>query len=168
MDKVLLNNKDLLPNEVTLQHIQNAVDKGDLPLKNANVSQFVEAVNHTISDAFINYLINTCRAEKTAISYADKVKDVCEECGIDMMSLFFESKYSVDDLIYMYSSSGMMGVENRRQRYAPRTALKAFEDFVIYERDDQSISFKIAEKHIFLFCFAKQRILSLGLLIRRN
>ena len=136
MDKVLTDNKDLLPNEVTLENIQNALDSGNVPLKNANVSEFVEAVNHTISDAFVNYLVNTFRAEKTALSYADKVKDACEYCGIDMMSLYFECKYTVDDLIYMYSSSGMLAGENRRQRYAPATALRAFEDFVIYQRDD--------------------------------
>ena len=70
------------------------------------------------------------------MSYADKVKDACEQCGIDMMTLYFESKYTVDDLIYMYSSKGVLAGENRRQHYAPMTALKAFEDFVIYERDD--------------------------------
>lgn len=136
MDKVLINNQECLPDGVTLEHVQKALDNGDVPLKSKNMNEFVNAVNHTISDAFVNYLINTCRAEKTATSYADKVKDACEYCGIDMMSLFFESKYTVDDLIYMYSSSGMLAGENRRQRYAPATALRAFEDFVIYERED--------------------------------
>ena len=136
MDKVLLSNKDCLPKEVTIESIQEALNNGDVPLKDVKLHEFVEAVNQTISDAFINYLVMTYRAEKTAISYADKVKDACDQCGIDMMSLFFESKYSVDDLIYMYSSKGVLANENRRQRYAPATALKAFEDFVIYERDD--------------------------------
>ena len=136
MDKVLLNNQGALPKEVTLDDIQKALDSGDVPLTNNNVTEFVECVNHTISDAFINYLMMTYRAEKTAMSYADKVKDACEQCGIDMMALYFESRYTVDDLIYMYSSKGVLASENRRQRYAPATALKAFEDFVIYERDD--------------------------------
>ena len=136
MDKVLLTNKDLLPKDVSLEQIQNALDNGDVLLNNKNIREFVDCVNHTISDAFVNYLVMTCRSEKTAMSYADKVKDACEYCGIDMMSLYFESKYTVDDLIYMYSSSGMLAGENRRQRYAPATALRAFEDFVIYQRDD--------------------------------
>ena len=136
MDKVLLNNKDCLPRGVTLESIQNALDSGDMPLKDKSLNEFVECVNHTISDAFVNYLTMTYRAEKTAVSYADKVKDACDQCGIDMMTLYFESKYTVDDLIYMYSSKGVLAGENRRQRYAPATALKAFEDFVIYDRDD--------------------------------
>lgn len=136
MDKVLLSNKDLLPKDITLEHIQNALNNGDVPLKNKGIHEFVDCVNHTISDDFVNYLVMTCRAEKTAMSYADKVKDACEYCGIDMMSLYFESKYTVDDLIYMYSSSGMLAGENRRQRYAPATALRAFEDFVIFQRED--------------------------------
>ena len=135
MDNVLLSNKDLLPQEVTMESIQNALDNGDVPLKGENISEFIDSINHTIYDAFVSYLITTYRAEKTAISYADKVKEACEQCGIDMMSLYYESKYTVDDLIYMYSSSGIMAMENRRQRYAPATALKAFEDFVIYHRD---------------------------------
>ena len=136
MDKVLLSNKDLLPKDITLECVQNALNSGEAPLKAKGINDFVECVNHTISDEFVNYLMMTARAEKTALSYADKVKDACEQCGIDMMSLYFESKYTVDDLIHMYSSSGMMAYENRRQRYAPATALKAFEDFVIYNRDD--------------------------------
>lgn len=136
MDKVLLSNECCLPRGVTLDHIMDALDNGDNLLKNAKLGEFVEAVNHTISDAFVNYLIMTYRAEKTALSYADKVKDACEYCGIDMMSLYFGSKYTVDDLIYMYSSAGVLAGENRRQRYAPATALRAFEDFVIYEKDD--------------------------------
>ena len=136
MDKVLLSSKDCLPKEVKLEDIQKALDNGNAPLKAKNINEFVESVNHTIADAFVNYLVMTCRAEKTAMSYADKVKDACEYCGIDMMSLYFESKYTVDDLIYMYSSSGVCASENKRQRYAPATALRAFEDFVIYHRDD--------------------------------
>ena len=136
MDKVLLNNKDCLPKGVTLDYIKNALDNGETPFKDAKLQVFVEAVNNTISDAFVNYLVKSYRAERTALSYADKVKDACEYCGIDMMSLYFESRYTVDDLIYMYSSAGVLANENRRQRYAPATALKAFEDFVIYERDD--------------------------------
>ena len=136
MDKVLLSNEDCLPKGITLNHIEEVLNNGDVPLKDAKLVEFVEAVNHTVYDAFVNYLVRSYRSEKTAMSYANKVEDACEACGIDMMSLFFESKYTVDDLIYMYSSSGVLGGENRRQRYAPRTALKAFEDFVIYERED--------------------------------
>lgn len=136
MDKVLTTNEGYLPKGMTLDYIKDALDNGEVPFKNAKLNSFVESVNHTISDAFVNYLVMTCRADKTAMSYADKVKDACEYCGIDMMSLYFESKYTVDDLIYMYSSKGVLANENRRQRYAPATALKAFEDFVIYERED--------------------------------
>ena len=100
------------------------------------INEFSEAVNHTIYNLFVNYLVETWRTEKTATSYADKIKDVCEQCDIDMMSLYFETEYTVDDLITMYSSSGVMANENRRQRYAPATALKAFEDFVLYQRED--------------------------------
>ena len=135
MDHVLLNNKDSLPEGVTLEHIQEQLDKGNVPLTDKRTREFVDSVNKSIYYSFIDYLVMTWRAEKTAISYADKVKDACEYCGIDMMSLYFESKYTVDDLIYMYSSAGVLAGENRRQRYAPATALKAFEDFVIYEKD---------------------------------
>lgn len=135
MDKVLLDNMDFLPKKVTLDCIQEALDNGDVPLKNNDTREFVDSVNATIYNNFINYLIMTWRSEKTAVSYANKVKEVCEQCDIDLMSLYFESRYTVDDLIYMYSSLGMMAGENRRQSYAPRTALKAFEDFVIYDRD---------------------------------
>ena len=135
MDKVLLNNKDCLPEGVTLEFVQEQLDSGNVPLTDKNIREFVDSVNKSIYYSFINYLVMTWRAEKTAISYADKVKDACELCGIDMMTLYFESKYSVDDLIYMYSSAGVLAGENRRQRYAPATALKAFEDFVIYEKD---------------------------------
>ena len=136
MDKMLLNNKDSLPEGVTLEDIQTAIDNGDVPLTNTNTKQFANCVNATIYDAFMNYLVMTWRTEKVAKSYANKVKEVCEQCDIDMMSLYFGCKYSVDDLIYLYSSTGIMAGENRRQRYAPATALRAFEDFVIYEKDD--------------------------------
>ena len=137
MDKILVNNKDSLPIGVTLEDIQLALDNGDVPLTNKNLHQYADSVNATIYDAFINYLVMTWRSERTAKSYADKVVEACEQCDIDMMSLFFGCKYTVDDLIYLYSSSGVMAGENRRQRYAPATALRAFEDFVIYEREDQ-------------------------------
>lgn len=145
VDQVLLNCQNCLPKEVSLEEIKTAIDEGNLPFSKesfkpgtsmAAINEFSEAVNHTIYDLFVNYLVDTYRAEKTATSYADKIKDVCEQCDIDMMSLYFETDYTVDDLITMYSSSGMMAAENRRQRYAPATALKAFEDFVIYTRED--------------------------------
>ena len=136
MDKILVNNKDRLPIGVTLEDIQVALDNGDVPLKNKDLRQYADCVNATIYDGFINYLTMTWRSEKTAKSYADKVAEACDMCGIDMMSLFFGCKFTVDDLIYLYSSAGIMAGENRRQRYAPATALRAFEDFVIYERED--------------------------------
>ena len=135
MDKYLLANKGSLPKGVTLKEVEEKLKNGDIKSLKDKTSDFVECVNSTIYEAFINFLVMTFRAERTAISYADKVKDACEQCDINMMSLFYESEYTVDDLINMYSSSGMMAYENKRQRYAPRTALKAFEDFVIYERD---------------------------------
>ncbi len=135
MDKYLLANKGSLPKGVTLKEVEEKLKNGDAKSLKDKTSDFVECVNSTIYEAFINFLVMTFRAERTAISYADKVKDACEQCDINMMSLFYESEYTVDDLINMYSSSGMMAYENKRQRYAPRTALKAFEDFVIYERD---------------------------------
>ena len=145
MDQVLLNCQSCLPKEVSLEEIKTAIDEGNLPFSKGAfkpgvsmeaINEFSEAVNHTIYDLFVNYLVDTYRAEKTATSYADKIKDVCEQCDIDMMSLYFETDYTVDNLITMYSSSGVMAAENRRQRYAPATALKAFEDFVIYTRED--------------------------------
>lgn len=145
MDQVLINCQSCLPKGITLEEIKSTIDKGDLPLSKDSfkpgtslkaINEFSEAVNHTIYDLFVDYLVETWRAEKTAISYADKIKEVCEQCGIDMMSLYFETDYTVNDLIVMYSSSGVMAGENRRQRYAPATALKAFEDFVIYQRED--------------------------------
>ena len=136
MDKVLLNNQGLLPKEVTLQDIQKAIDSGNMPLTDKNVTKFVESVNLNIYVAFIDYLTMTFRAEKTAKGYANKVKEACEQCGIDLMTLFFESRYTVDDMIGAYSSKGVYAAENKRQRYAPATALKAFEDFVIYARED--------------------------------
>ena len=136
MDKFLTNNQEALPKEITLDDIQKALDDGNAPLTSGNLSKFVESVNKSIFDAFVNYLDNNLRAVKTAKSYAEKVKSVCEQCGIDIMTLFYESKYTVDEMIYMYSSKGIMSAENKRQHYAPATALKAFEDFVIYERDD--------------------------------
>ena len=151
MDHMLINNQDCLPEGVTLENIQEALDNGDVPLTKANTKQFADCVNATIYDAFMNYLVATWKTEKTAKSYADKVKDACEQCGIDMMSLYFGAKYSVDDLIYLYSSAGIMAGENRRQHYAPATALRAFEDFVIYERDDQCFIIKNCRNTLILF-----------------
>lgn len=145
MDQVLLNCQNCLPKEISLEEIKLAINEGKLPFSKESfkpgtsmqaINEFSEAVNHTIYNLFVNYLVETWRTEKTATSYADKIKDACEQCDIDMMSLYFETEYTVDDLITMYSSSGVMANENRRQRYAPATALKAFEDFVLYQRED--------------------------------
>ena len=104
MDQVLLNCENCLPKGLNLEEIKAAIDKGDVPFNNQSfkpgismkaVNEFSEAVNHTIYDLFVDYLTETWRAEKTAISYADKVQEVCEQCDIDLMSLYFDSSGNV-------------------------------------------------------------------------
>ena len=144
MDHILLNNQNLLPKGMTLTTFEKALEKGVYPLKEETfetkvditaVKEFVNSLNNEILTLFTNYLEDMGRADATALNYANKIKDVCDQCNIDVLSLYLETIYTVDDLIRMYSSSGVLAIENRRQRYTPATVLKAFEDFVIYERD---------------------------------
>ena len=144
MERIIVESRSYLPKGITIQDVAKAAEEGLAPFTkdsfacrvNAEeLDTYKETLNHVVMDSFNSYLTLTGRSNRTANSYVDKINKVCKDVGIDFITLYLESKYTIDDLIRMYSSFGIMALENRARGYAPATALKAFEDFLIYDKD---------------------------------
>ena len=77
------------------------------------------------------YLVANGKAETTAIDYVNRIKGICKQYNININDLYKRrSKYSINDLVGMYSSGGIKSEENIKRHNAPLSALKQFRDFM--------------------------------------
>ena len=77
------------------------------------------------------YLVANGKTETTAIDYVNRIKGICKQYNININDLYKRrSKYSINDLVGMYSSDGIKSEENIKRHNAPLSALKQFREFM--------------------------------------
>lgn len=99
------------------------------------------------------YLVANGKAETTAIDYVNRIKGICKQYNININDLYKRrSKYSINDLVGMYSSGGIKSEENIKRHNAPLSALKQFRDFMEVNceiTNFESVDFYLLEKEGF-------------------